>query len=114
MSILPSRLRRDAVEAIEALARPGIAPALISGQHDNAMDGKETPARLVGAAPNRLKIVAYGGFNAANIAAVLRRSGAGAKVPKIFVDNEGGGRMATRHLIAQGHRRIGSFPVRRV
>jgi LacI family transcriptional regulator len=30
----------------------------------------------------------------------------GAKVPKVFVDNEGSGRMATRHLIAQGHRRI--------
>lgn len=30
----------------------------------------------------------------------------GASVPKVFCDNEAGGRLATRHLIEAGHRRI--------
>ncbi len=37
---------------------------------------------------------------------VLDEDVPGAKAPRIFVDNEAGGLMATRHLIAQGHRRI--------
>ena len=32
---------------------------------------------------------------------------AGTDVPKLFVDNEAGGRLAARHLIARGHRRLG-------
>ena len=37
---------------------------------------------------------------------VLDEDVPGAKAPRIFVDNEAGGLAATRHLIAQGHRRI--------
>jgi copper homeostasis protein len=69
-------MTRDAEEAIEALARLGIHQVLTSGQHDSAVDGIETLARVLKAARSRLKIMARRGLNVANIAEVLHRSGA--------------------------------------
>jgi LacI family transcriptional regulator, galactose operon repressor len=42
----------------------------------------------------------------ANALVLLDEDVAGAKADKVFADNEGGGRLAARHLLEVGHRRL--------
>lgn len=69
-------MTRDPVEAIEALVRCGVDRVLTSGQHDTALEGLDILRRTVAAAAGRIRIMACGGLDAANIAQVLRESGA--------------------------------------
>lgn len=46
-------------------------------------------------------------INAEHGVVLLDEDIAGSHAPKVFADNRGGGRLAARHLIAAGHRRLG-------
>jgi copper homeostasis protein len=69
-------MTRDYREAIEALVRSGVDRVLTSGQRDTAVEGINILKGTVAAAQGRLKIMACGGLDAANIAGVLRGSDA--------------------------------------
>jgi copper homeostasis protein len=67
-------MTRDPEEAIEALVRCGVDIVLTSGQRDSAIEGLDTLKRTHDAARGRIRIMACGGLNEANIADVLLRS----------------------------------------
>ena len=69
-------MTRDPVEAIAALVRCGVARVLTSGQRDTALEGLAILRQTVEAAAGRIKIMACGGLDESNIAAVLKQSGA--------------------------------------
>jgi copper homeostasis protein len=66
----------DVEEAVEALVRAGIGHVLTSGQRPSGVEGAGTIRRTVAAARGRLKVMACGELDAANIAGVLARTGA--------------------------------------
>jgi copper homeostasis protein len=68
-------MTRDVDEAIEALVRCGVDRVLTSGQADTAEQGVPAMARSVAAAKGRIRIMACGGLDAANIADIYRRTG---------------------------------------
>lgn len=69
-------MTRDCREAVEALVRAGVDRVLTSGQRDTALEGLDILRATVAAAGGRLKVMACGGLDAGNIAAVLAGSGA--------------------------------------
>lgn len=69
-------MTRDAEEALEALVRAGVGRVLTSGQRDTGLEGAELLERLVRQAAGRIVVMACGGLDRANIAEVLRRTGA--------------------------------------
>jgi copper homeostasis protein len=62
--------------AVEALAGAGVDRVLTSGQHDTALEGLDVLKGTVEAAAGRLKVMACGGLDRDNVAAVLAGSGA--------------------------------------
>ena len=67
-------MTRDYREAVEALIRCGVDRVLTSGQRDTAVEGIAILADTVATARGRLKVMACGALDAANIAGVLRGS----------------------------------------
>jgi copper homeostasis protein len=68
-------MTRDVEAAVEALVRCGVARILTSGQRDTAIEGIEAIRAAVSAARGRLKVMACGGLDADNIAAVRDATG---------------------------------------
>jgi copper homeostasis protein len=69
-------MTRDYREAIEALVRSGVDRVLTSGQRDTAIEGLPILKETAEAANGRIKIMACGALDQANIAQVRRESGA--------------------------------------
>lgn len=67
-------MTRDIGEAVEALVRLGVDRVLTSGQRDTALEGLDNLKRTVEVADGRLIVMACGGLDAGNIAAVRRQS----------------------------------------
>ena len=67
-------MTRDPEEAIEALVRCGVDRVLTSGQRDTAVEGIAILKRTHDAAHGRIKIMACGALDEANIAGVLQGS----------------------------------------
>ena len=67
---------RDLIEAVEDLVASGVDRVLTSGGRDTALEGLENLAATVKAAAGRLSVMACGGLDAQNIAAVRDGSGA--------------------------------------
>lgn len=88
---------RDREGALEALVDLGAHRVLTSGGAATALEGAASLASLVRRANGRIKILAGGGINAGNVAAVVRGSG----VVEVHV------RAATRVESAMVHRRAG-------
>lgn len=65
----------DFREAIEALVRCGVDRVLTSGQRDTAIEGLDILRETVRVAAGRIKIMACGELDEANIATVLKESG---------------------------------------
>ena len=68
-------LCRDSDEALEAICGLGIERILTSGQMPNALEGAACIADLIHKAAGRVIILAGGGVNAGNIAAIAARTG---------------------------------------
>jgi len=68
-------LSRDAGEALEAICSLEIDRILTSGQKSTAMEGAECIARMVKQAGSRTIIMAGGGVNASNVAAIVAATG---------------------------------------
>ncbi|MCA0400934.1 MAG: copper homeostasis protein CutC [Proteobacteria bacterium] len=68
-------MTRDLDQAVEALVRCGVKRVLTSGQRDTAMEGLANLRRTVERAAGRLKVMACGFLDAANIATVRDGSG---------------------------------------
>lgn len=66
----------DPYAALETLVALGIDRVLTSGQRPSAMEGADLLARLVGQAGGRLVVMPGVGIDAANIAGLIRRTGA--------------------------------------
>ncbi len=67
-------MTRDPAEAIEALIRSGVDRVLTSGQRDCAIEGLPTLRRIHDAARSRIRIMACGQLDHANIGRVARES----------------------------------------
>lgn len=68
-------MTRDPREALEALVRCGVGRVLTSGQRDTGVEGAGLLAALVGRAGGRIVVMACGGLDAGNIAAVRASTG---------------------------------------
>jgi copper homeostasis protein len=68
---------RDREVALEALIELGVNRVLTSGGAASALKGAASLASLVRQANGRIEILAGGGINAGNVAAVVRESGVG-------------------------------------
>ena len=68
---------RDREIALEALIELGVHRVLTSGGAATALEGAASLASLVRQAKGRIEILAGGGINAGNVAAVVRGSGVG-------------------------------------
>ena len=68
---------RDREVALEALIELGVDRVLTSGGAATALEGAASLASLVRQANGRIAILAGGGINAGNVAAVVRESGVG-------------------------------------
>ncbi len=88
---------RDREVALEALVELGVDRVLTSGGAATALEGAASLASLVRQARGRIEILAGGGINAGNVAAVVRESGVG----------EVHARAATRVDSQMVHRRAG-------
>jgi copper homeostasis protein len=66
---------RDAARALETVIALGASRVLTSGQGRSAPDGAAAIAQLVRLAAERITIVAGGGINGKNVAALVRASG---------------------------------------
>lgn len=62
--------------ALEALIRCGVDRVLTSGQRDSAIEGLDILSQTVEAAAGRIKVMACGALDEANVATVLRETGA--------------------------------------
>jgi copper homeostasis protein len=69
-------MTRDPLDAIEALVRCGMDRVLTSGQRDMAIEAVELLREIHAAARGRILVMACGGLDESNIAAVGERSGA--------------------------------------
>ena len=67
-------MTRDAAEAIEDLVRCGVDRVLTSGHRETALDGLDRLTDIVEAAAGRISVMACGGLDAGNIAAVRDRA----------------------------------------
>ena len=88
---------RDREVALEALVELGVHRVLTSGGAATALEGAASLALLVRQANGRIEILAGGGINAGNVAAVVRESG----VREVHV------RAAARAESGMVHRRAG-------
>ncbi len=88
---------RDREMALEALIELGVDRVLTSGGAGTALEGAASLASLVRQANGRIAILAGGGINAGNVAAVVRQTGVG----EVHV------RAAARVASAMVHRRAG-------
>ncbi len=68
-------MTRDPQEALEAVIRCGVGRVLTSGQHDTGVEGADLIAALVKQAAGRIIVMACGGLDAGNIAAVRDKTG---------------------------------------
>ena len=67
-------MTRDPLEALEAIRSLGVSRLLTSGQKNKALDGAELIAKLQEEAGKSLKIMAGGGINEQNIAALAQKT----------------------------------------
>jgi copper homeostasis protein len=65
----------DLFRALRDLASTGVCCVLTSGGRQSAMEGAETIRRLVTTAHSGIRIMAGGGVEAGNVAAVLEQTG---------------------------------------
>lgn len=93
---------RDLTEAVEDLVASGVDRVLTSGGRDTALEGLETLAATVKAAAGRLSVMACGGLDAGNIAAVRDGSGAPELHFAALATVPGGMAFRSRHVFAMG------------
>jgi copper homeostasis protein len=67
----------DPFAALEELISAGVDRVLTSGQKRNGVEGSELIGKLVEHAAGRISIMACGGLNETNLAAVIAKTGAG-------------------------------------